>query len=269
MQRLVLRYIRRLARRQRPQAFFERLHRLALSGMNIGKGTDFRRSGELGVLESLRDTTRDALVVFDVGANVGDYALAAHEILGDRARIFAFEPAREVSARLTSAVAGTSIEVVPCALGSDPGTQTLYAAEVSTKLASMYAREVEHAALKLEAQEEIEVERLDAFCRERGIEKISLLKLDVEGHELSVLESAGAMLTSGAIERIQFEFGGTNLDARTYFRDFYRLLRPRYRLYRVLRRGLHEITSYDESREIFGLANYFATWASLPAQEPA
>ena len=47
--------------------------------------------------------------------------------------------------------------------------------------------------------------------------KIDLLKLDVEGHELYLL-SAKKFISK--ISVIQFEFGGCNIDTRTYFRDF-------------------------------------------------
>ena len=57
---------------------------------------------------------------------------------------------------------------------------------------------------------------------------------------------------------IQFEFGGCNIDYRTYFRDFYYLLKENYKIYRILKDGLFELKQYKESYEIFINVNYLA-----------
>lgn len=58
------------------QPFWEFLHRVALAGMNYGRGGSTSDSGEHWVLESLLRLTqkKEPLVIFDVGANVGDYS---------------------------------------------------------------------------------------------------------------------------------------------------------------------------------------------------
>ena len=42
------------------------------------------------------------------------------------------------------------------------------------------------------------------------------------------------MLSKGAIEVIQFEFGGANIDAKVFLRDFVNLLKNEFNIYRVL-----------------------------------
>jgi len=66
------------------------------------------------------------------------------------------------------------------------------------------------------------------------------------------------MLRAGAIHWIQFEFGGCNIDSRTYFRDFFDLLNPQYDVYRLLRNGLFPIRSYHETQEVFTTTNFIA-----------
>ena len=53
------------------------------------------------------------------------------------------------------------------------------------------------------------------------MEDIDLLKLDVEGHELEVLRGGVRMFAQRRVKMVSFEFGGCNIDSRTYFRDFY------------------------------------------------
>jgi hypothetical protein len=72
------------------------------------------------------------------------------------------------------------------------------------------------------------------------------------------LNGANQMLQLGKIDFIQFEFGGCNIDSRTFFRDFYHLLNEKYKIYRILKNDLIEINQYSEMNEIFITTNYLA-----------
>jgi hypothetical protein len=103
----------------------------------------------------------------------------------------------------------------------------------------------------------VNVRRLDLFCVEQDIPRIDFLKLDVEGLELDVLRGAGHMLGS-AIDSIQFEFGGTDIDSRVFLRDFFYLLAPAYDIFRIVHNGVVALPRYKEQFEIFMYANYLA-----------
>ena len=243
------------------QPLWERLHELALRGMNIGTGESVHSSGELGVLDVVAEPIPDSrpVVVFDVGANVGAYSASALDRLGARARVFAFEPASAAFARLKQAI-GTreGVRLFDFALGDEDGVAPLFADAVGSPLGSLYPRRLAHVGLQLGLREEVRVRRLDQFCRDEAVDRIDLLKLDVEGNELRVLEGAGALLDGEAIRAVQFEFGGTNIDARTFFRDFFDVLQPQYLLYRILWDGLAPIAHYRERYEIFETTNFLA-----------
>ena len=125
-------------------------------------------------------------------------------------------------------------------------------------MASVYKRKLDHFNIYMNQSEEIEIQTLDAFCKDHKIERIHLLKLDVEGHEKKVLDGASRMLKSGAIDFIQFEFGSCNIDSKTYFQDFYYLLKDNYKIYRILKNGLYQLNQYKEIYEAFSTTNYLA-----------
>jgi hypothetical protein len=50
-----------------------------------------------------------------------------------------------------------------------------------------------------------------------------MVKMDIEGHELTALKGFGAALDVARV--LQFEFGGCNIDSRTYFQDFWYFLK--------------------------------------------
>ena len=64
--------------------------------------------------------------------------------------------------------------------------------------------------------EEVNLMRFDNYWDENKY--IDFVKIDVEGHELEVLEGFGNLIKITKL--IQFEFGGCNIDTRTFFKIF-------------------------------------------------
>ena len=68
---------------------------------------------------------------------------------------------------------------------------------------------------------------------------------------------AKEMLKNKKINTIQIEFGGADIDARVFLKDFWNLLNDNYKMYRIMTNGLYELTEYKETMEIFYCTNYF------------
>lgn len=243
------------------QKIYEALYRLALSGMNYGNGGDFKESGELNILKIIKDkfNTEQAITIFDVGANVGNYSKNLHHFFQDKAVIHAFEPSKktfEIFLKTTDNIKG----LVSNNFGlSDSETDlVLYSNEEGSGLASIYHRNLEHFGISMDNSESIKLSTIDTYCQNNNINRIHFLKLDVEGHELAALKGAKQMIENNKIDFIQFEFGGCNIDSRTYFQDFFYLLKGKYRIYRILKDGIAEIPVYKETNEIFITINYLA-----------
>ncbi len=241
------------------QRFFELLHKISLKGMNFGF-SEVTNSGEKYILEMIRAKNKTLFpVIFDIGANKGQYANLIDSIFHGNAKIYSFEPGKITYSELlknTSQI--KNIERYNLGFGSAGKKEYLYYDEAGSGLASVYKRQLEHVNKKFAQKETVRIKKLDDFCEENKIKNIDLLKIDVEGHELEVLKGAKNMLEKKAIKAIQFEFGGANIDSRTYFQDFYYLLKNTYKIYRILQNSLYEIKQYSELQEIFTTVNYFA-----------
>lgn len=243
------------------QRFWERVHLLSLRGMGIGTGDFLAGSGERRALAHVarRVPGNAPVTVLDVGANVGEYAASALDVLGPRAQIVSFEPSPAAFARLSERHgANPQVRLVNTALGDAEGTATLYGDAAGSPLGSLYERHLAHHGIEVAPTEEVQVTTLDAWCTREGVTRIDLLKLDAEGHELRILEGGRGLLDAGAIGAIQFEFGGTSIDARTYLRDYVELLGDRYVLHRILPHGLAPTGPYRETLEIFTTTNFLA-----------
>ena len=108
----------------------------------------------------------------------------------------------------------------------------------------------------MDNEEEVDLTRFDEYWNKNST-IIDYVKIDVEGHELDVLEGFGQLILKTKL--IQFEFGGCNIDTRTYFKDFwYFFLERNFIIYRITPRGLLRIPIYKEKYEFFQTTNYIA-----------
>ena len=241
---------------------FELLHLFALKGMNIGGGATYSQSGEEWVLGFVAKKHSQPAVVFDGGANKGEYALMAEKVFARNnlpVKIYCFEPSRETFAMLQKNTAGhKSIFAVNSGVGEKESQITLYSDQAGSGLASVFNRDLpgQHHALTM--NEQVLITTVDGFCQKNNIDRIDFLKLDIEGYEMAALRGSSIMLKKRAVSAIQFEFGGADIDARLFFKDFYNLLSPDFNIYRVLQNGLWQIKNYRETDEVFITTNYFA-----------
>lgn len=250
-----------IAGKKKLQNFFQNIYLLGVYGMNYGNGSYIDKSGELKVLKYINKKLahKKSLILFDVGANVGKYALEMKNVFGKAAIIHCFEPSINTFNKAKETLEGLDDVIVNNFGVSDQEGETLLFTDKSLSgQASLYSRKLEYKKLELNLTEKIALTTVGDYCSRNHIEEIDFLKMDVEGHELSVLKGAQDFLENSKIRFIQFEFGGCNIDSRTFFKDFYELLSPKYKIYRIVVDGLLPIPNYDEKLEIFITVNYLA-----------
>ncbi len=184
---------------------------------------DPARNGELRVLRVLGDG--DVRCVFDVGANVGNWVTDAAEIL-PHATFHCFEIVPETAEELSrhTTLLGTRVHVNAVGLGEAPGTVPVSINPRFSEGATVTG--LEHPGLPLEVQPG-ELITGETYCSEHDIGRIDLLKIDTEGLDFQVLRGFDAMLTRGAVDVVQFEYGLANIPVRTLLADFYDFLGER------------------------------------------
>jgi FkbM family methyltransferase len=243
------------------QWLFEGLHLLALQGKNIGLIGKPQESGELNAIRHFLNTTLNdgKLIIFDVGANVGDFSTIILNLLKSReAVIYSFEPSAFTFKKLQDNLKDTGVLLYNFGFGDECKKLKLFYEQEGSGLASVFQRRLDHAGVKINLSEEIEIKTIDAFCLQNGIKYINYLKIDAEGNEFNILKGSERMLNDRTIDFIQFEFGGCNIDSRTFLQDFYYLLHTKYQIYRILKNGLYPIKKYRETEEVFVTTNYLA-----------
>ena len=134
--------------------------------------------------------------------------------------------------------------------------KTLYSDYLGSPISSLTKRNLKHFGNELKYEEKVRMETIDNYCEVHSVIP-DLLKIDVEGHELDVLK--GSLNVVDKISIIQFEFGGCNIDTRTFFQDFWYFFKQHnFRIYRVTKSEPVLIPKYTESDEYFSTTNYIA-----------
>lgn len=246
------------------QPIFEAMYFISLVGMNYGIGASaINESGEKNLLKIIKKklyNKKNKLTLFDVGANRGGYSLAILEIFNSIPLcLYSFEPSKYTFDILNSNLPKTDdIKIFNIGFSNEKSISTLFNDIEGSGESSLYNRNMKFVQREFNQKEKVELTTIDIFCKENNIENIDLLKIDVEGHELNVLNGCKNLLKNKKIKYIQFEFGGTNIDAHTNFKDFYFLLKPNYTIFRILNDGIRELKNYDETKEIYLGINYLA-----------
>lgn len=148
-------------------------------------------------------------IVFDVGANVGDWTLD-HLDHAVAATFYCFEPSADTFAALSSTLAQhPRVRTFQAAAGSVVGTAHLY------RIGTSVERSLNAPAPELgEAEtENVRVLTVDEFAGAHGIEHIDLLKTDTEGYDAEVLAGARHMLERKAIDFVFAEVNFAKGDA--------------------------------------------------------
>ena len=146
-------------------------------------------------------------VIFDVGANVGQTIHRLRLPFPD-ARIFSFEPGSLAHVQLTRLAASDPlVRILKTALGETNGTATLHINPACDQNSLVVPTPEAAASQHAGNSEPVTVETLDHFCQREKINRIDLLKIDVEGAEFAVLRGARELLSSHAIDYIVIEAG--------------------------------------------------------------
>jgi FkbM family methyltransferase len=256
---------------KRFRRFYMVMKNVSFRGLNY-RNTDFNTNGEHFFLNEIsafykNQKSGESLTLFDVGANVGNYALKLNEAFKCERKIYSFEPFSKVYpalAKLTSEIN----DFKPCQVGfsNKKHVQKFYSSSAFSEVAGVYEKDFSQFGFVVDNVEEIEFDTLDNFCEQENIKHIDLLKIDVEGHDFFVLEGAKNMLEKNAIDFIQFEFGTVNYLSKTHFYDFFKLLSPNYVMGKLLRNGYIVIDEYNTDIELHLLSNYVAINKSIIAK---
>jgi len=177
----------------------------------------FRAACDQGIFESdnvclLQGLVRPVSWFFDVGTNIGLMSVPVLRSVPD-VRVVSFEPSPNTLPWLRRTIEQSSFRdrwtLVPKAVGAEPGRVTFSVSETEN---SLYDGLRNTGRVSQAQTAEVEQTTLDATWKELGTPAVSMIKCDVEGGELAVLQGARECLATSR-PAILIECNRQNLEA--------------------------------------------------------
>lgn len=150
---------------------------------------------------ALRDRVNRGDTVWDVGAHVGAYTRRFADLVGDAGCVVALEPSPTVLPELTAAVRDRgNVVVIDAALSDATGIAAFYGTDDGpTSFHGLSADGSDHA---LRRDGVVRTERGDTIATDHPP---NLVKIDVEGFELEVLNGMGSVLLGPGLHTVALE----------------------------------------------------------------
>lgn len=198
-------------------------------------------NGEYWLATLLPDTP----TLVDVGFHAGEFSEAVLEAR-PAGRVFGFEPAASIRAAYERRRVAADHRVTLEALAvSDREGEFIFYDDASAQNSLAPIPTTERTVTY-----PVRTTTLDAYAIRQGIKHIDLLKIDVEGHDLHVLEGSLDLLAEQRIDLFVFEYNFAWVLTRRYLRDAVLLVSEKpYRLFRLFHGFLSPLDfSYKEER---------------------
>lgn len=167
---------------------------------SVGRDLFFDGEYEPKTIRAIEQYLSSGDVFIDAGANIGAISLPVAK--RNKVNVFSFEPAPHIFQILKKNKeinAIDNITLMPMGLSDKAGTTDFYESDRMHGWSGM---------VKIDSFQHYKVNTttLDLFAAEQGIERIAVLKADVQGWEYHVFKGAAQLLNEKRIGTIVFEF---------------------------------------------------------------
>lgn len=171
--------------------------------------TDITVSGPIALhayentqVDLFRKVIEPGMTVIDIGAHIGYYSVIAGRRVGDKGKVFSFEPEEHNFSLLSKNIAGNNIgwvEPIPIAIGEQEGVAHLFINTTNKGNHSLVSRASSET-------KEVPLSTLDRWLDERKITKVDVIKLDIEGAEMRAFKGMRKTLANNPGVKIFMEF---------------------------------------------------------------
>lgn len=215
-------------------------------------------------------------VVFDIGANIGQFTILFSSLVGQKGKVYAFEPVHETYSFLIKNLKSwrlrDNIKESQIAL-SDRNSEAIIYTPIGDLTQSSLAQHTDSTSWidglkkrKIQCQK-VKLMTIDSFMEENLIERVDYIKCDVEGAEFSVIKGAEKLLSriDRPIILLEFfpawaqDFGYNALDIFSFLRST-----GGYSVFHVQGKKIKEVT--DFSAEMPGTFPNSLNYLCLPSQ---
>ncbi len=185
---------------------------------------------ELRTTELFIRLLREGCKVVDVGSNIGFFTLLAAGITGNDGIVVSFEPDPTSFSLLSESIEINrfgNVKLLRQCVSNVDGTRTLHLSATQHKGLHTIVSDLGGPKIAVPSV------RLDTVLPSLGVDKVDLLKIDVEGAEAEVLEGTRGLLGESRITNIIMEWEHPQTWAR--HKDLLNLLLANFEIYQIAR----------------------------------
>jgi FkbM family methyltransferase len=204
---------------------------------------------DLPTVRMIQRLLQPGMTFVDVGAHVGEYTLLASSLVGPTGGVHCFEPQPDTFELLLHNITVnrlTNVHLNSCALAESCRNAQLYIARLDNIGQTSLRRPDNYTGTAID----ISCRTLDDYAENRALDRIDLIKIDVEGAELSVLRGAHDILSRRRKpylilefwDKFQQEYGSSCAEMTEYLWQY------RYELFWISASGLIPYTESTHER---------------------
>jgi FkbM family methyltransferase len=160
----------------------------------------------------IKSTVRPGMTVVDLGAHIGYFSLLSAALVGPHGSVWSFEPdpdnRRMLEHNILANACEDRISVCQAAVGAGAGEATLYQFQADGSSSSLVARQGQLAGTL-----PVDVTTLDNWAESQGWPQVDLVKMDIEGGEVSALHGMGELCERNSNMSLVVEFNAEALEA--------------------------------------------------------
>lgn len=163
--------------------------------------TRFKLRNDKTEIDLLKKIVQPGLHVLDIGANIGFYARVISGLVGPKGMVYCFEPDQLNYMHLLKNT-GNLVNVKPFNLAVSDRKDTL-------KVYKSKLLNVDHRTYPVnnyDSVEEISAVSIDELVSEGVIKQVDVIKIDIQGYELTAFKGMSKLLGSGSNIRIIAEY---------------------------------------------------------------
>lgn len=162
-------------------------------------------SYERGTTRLFKETIGEGMVVVDIGANIGHFTLIAARLVGNKGRVFAFEPEPhnfDLLVKNLELNRYSNVIPVPKAVSNRNGRARLYLDKINWGEHSLSKQCPTHFN---GVSVEVEIQTLDDFLKDYD-GKVDFIKIDAQGAELAIIQGMTNVIKNNRDLKMVVEF---------------------------------------------------------------
>ena len=162
---------------------------------------------------------KPGMIVFDLGANLGQYTLLSSKNVGKTGHVHSFEPSSRMFNELEFNVSLNELSDIctlnNAAVSDISGTAKLSKYEPGYEVFASLGSQAREST-SIVGHEEVKTIRLDDYIESAEIDHVDFMKIDIEGAELLALRGAEKLLSQKKSPAILLELADINTDGFGY-----------------------------------------------------